>query len=217
MELKKIKDLLHPKLYDKIDFSHLRPAQAKSIDAGLLDRKNLLVCTPTASGKTLIAEIAMVQAIYNNIGKGIYIVPLKALATEKYEYFKEKYKDLRVALSIGESDSSDAYLDRFDIIITVSEKLDSLIRHKSSFLRYVATVIVDEVHLLNDPHRGPTIEIVLTILRSVLKKTQFIALSATIGNPKELADWLDANLVMDDWRPVELQKGIYLDGDVEFY
>ena len=217
MKVSLVKDKLHPNLYNKLGFESFRPSQAKSIKAGLLDGKNLLVCTPTASGKTLVAEIAMLQNIYKNIGKAVYIVPLKALASEKYEYFKEKYPDLKVALSIGDTDSSDSYLEKFDIIITVSEKLDSLIRHKSPFLRYVATVIVDEVHLLNDPHRGPTIEIVITILRQILKKAQFIALSATIGNPKELAEWLNAELVEDTWRPIELHQGIHLDGEIEFY
>ncbi len=217
MKISLIKDKVHPKLFEKLKFETFRPAQAKSINSGLLERKNLLVCTPTASGKTLVAEIAMIQNIYNNIGKAVYIVPLKALASEKYEYFKEKYPDLKVALSIGDTDSSDSYLDKFDIIITVSEKLDSLIRHKSPFLRYVATVIVDEVHLLNDPYRGPTIEIVITILRKILKKAQFIALSATIGNPEELAEWLDAELIIDTWRPVKLHQGIFQDGEIEFY
>lgn len=219
MLLDKIRDSLHPKLYEVLvkDIKELRPAQTKSIKAGLLDRKNLLVCTPTASGKTLIAEIAMLQSIYNGIGKAVYIVPLKALASEKFDYFKTRYPDLRVALSIGDTDKSDSYLEKYDIIITVSEKLDSLIRHHAPWLRYVSAIIVDEVHLLNDPHRGPTIEIVITILRQVLKKAQIIALSATIGNPKELADWLDAELVMDDWRPVELKKGIFFDGEIGFY
>lgn len=217
MKVSLIKEKVHPDLFKKLEFEIFRPAQSKSIKAGLLEGKNLLVCTPTASGKTLVAEIAMLQNIYTNKGKGVYIVPLKALASEKYEYFKEKYPDLKVALSIGDTDSSDSYLDKFDIIITVSEKLDSLIRHKSPFLRYVATVIIDEVHLLNDPHRGPTIEIVITILRQILKKAQFIALSATIGNPEELAEWLDAELVIDTWRPIELHQGIYQDGEIEFY
>ena len=217
MKVSAVKKELHPDLYKKIEFEEFRPAQSKAIIAGLLERKNLLICTPTASGKTLIAELAMLQGIYNNIGKAVYIVPLKALASEKYEYFKNKYKDLKVALSIGDTDSSDSYLEKFDIIITVSEKLDSLIRHKAPWLRYVGTVIVDEVHLLNDPHRGPTVEVVLTILRQLLKKAQFIALSATIGNPKELSEWLDAELVLDDWRPIELHKGVYLDGKIEFY
>ena len=217
--MKTLKDKLHPDLYKIIskDFSKLRPAQSKAIKAGLLDRKNLLIVTPTASGKTLIAEIAMLQAIYNNIGKAIYIVPLKALASEKYHEFKNKYKDVKVALSIGDTDSSDRYIERYDIIITVSEKLDSLIRHKAPWLRHVATIIIDEIHLMNDPSRGPTLEVVITILRQVLKKAQFLAWSATIGNPKELAEWLDANLVLDDWRPIDLHKGVYLDGNVEFY
>ena len=97
MNIKTIKNKLHPNLYSALkEFNELRPAQAKSIKAGLLDKNNLLVCTPTASGKTLIAEIAMLQNIYNNIGKSIYIVPLKALATEKYNYFKSKYNDIKV-------------------------------------------------------------------------------------------------------------------------
>ncbi|MEK6916206.1 MAG: DEAD/DEAH box helicase [Nanoarchaeota archaeon] len=219
MKMDSIRDKLPKTLYDTIsaDFQELRPAQQKAIEAGLFERKNLLICTPTASGKTLIAELAMMHGIYNNIGKAVYIVPLKALASEKYEYFKNKYKDLKVALSIGDTDSSDSYLERYDIIITVSEKLDSLIRHKAPWLRYVSTIIIDEVHLMNDPHRGPTLEIVITILRQVLKKAQFIALSATIGNPKELAEWLDAGLVMDEWRPIELRKGIHLDGKIKFY
>jgi helicase len=219
MELVAIKDKLHPELYSIIskNITELRPSQEKAIKAGLIDRKNLLVCTPTASGKTLIAEIAMLQGIYNNIGKAIYIVPLKALASEKFNEFKERYKNIKVALSIGDTDSADSYLEKYDIIVTVSEKLDSLIRHSAPWLRHVSTVIIDEVHLLNDPSRGPTLEVVITLLRQLLKKAQFIALSATIGNPKELAEWLDAGLVEDDWRPIELRKGIYQDGKVEFY
>jgi helicase len=218
MQITNLKDNLSPELFKIISsYENLRPAQEKAIDKGLLERKNLLVCTPTASGKTLIAEIAMLQSIYNKIGKAVYIVPLKALASEKYHEFKEKYKDIKVALSIGDTDSSDSYLDRYDMIITVSEKLDSLMRHRAPWIRHISTVIIDEIHLLNDPSRGPTLEVVITILRDTLKNAQFIGLSATIGNPQELAEWLNANIVIDDWRPIELHKGIYLDGKIDFY
>jgi len=122
-----------------------------------------------------------------------------------------------VALSIGDLDSSDSYLEKYDFIITTSEKLDSLTRHHAPWLQHVGTIIIDEIHLLNDYGRGPTLEILITILRKLLKKAQFIGLSATIGNPKQLASWLDANLVVDNWRPVELKKGVYLKGEVEFY
>ncbi len=200
------------------DIQNLRPCQEKAINAGLLKNKNLLVCTPTASGKTLIAEIASLQSILNKKGKAIYIVPLKALANEKYKDFKERYGKLcNIAISIGDMDKSDTYLAKYDLIILTSEKLDSLLRHKVEWINEVSTIVIDEVHLLNDPGRGPTLEVVITLLRQLLPKAQLIALSATVGNPQELAEWLNAELVIDNWRPVELKKGIYYEGRVEFY
>ncbi|MAE43357.1 hypothetical protein CMO93_06280 [Candidatus Woesearchaeota archaeon] len=219
MELKLIKNKIPEKFYKILEkeIKKLRPAQEKAIKHGLLDKKNLLVCTPTASGKTLIAELAALKSIIEGNGKAIYIVPLKALATEKYKDFKKKYEGIaKVALSMGDTDSADSYLVEYDLIITTSEKLDSLIRHHAPWLSLISTIIIDEIHLLNDPGRGPTLEILITILRQLLKKAQIIGLSATIGNPKELAEWLNAELIEDNWRPVKLHKGIYLDGEIEF-
>ena len=219
MKLKDIQKDIPKKLYDvlKEHITELRPAQEKAIKKGLLKRKNLLVCTPTASGKTLIAELAAVKTILECGGKAVYIVPLKALANEKYKEFKEKYGNfMNIALSIGELDKADPYLAKYDLIIATSEKLDSLTRHHSPWLMEIKTVVVDEIHLLNDPGRGPTLEILLTILRQLLDDVQIIGLSATIGNPEELAKWLHANLVKDNWRPVKLHKGILYNGEIEF-
>ena len=199
------------------DIKDLRPCQEKAVKAGLLENKNLLVCTPTASGKTLIAELAALKSIIERGGKTVYIVPLKSLANEKYKDFKKRYEGVaRVGLSIGDLDSSDPYLHDYDLIITTSEKFDSLIRHHAIWLPKVNLIVIDEIHLLNDVGRGPTLEILITILKQILKKVQIIGLSATIGNPKELSEWLDANLIIDNWRPVKLEKGIYFDGVVEF-
>jgi helicase len=221
MTLEKIKHRLHPKLYESLykeGINELRPAQRKSIEAGLLEGKNLLVCTPTASGKTLVAELAMLNNLLNNPGKkAVYIVPLKALASEKFRQFRKKYGEMiKIALSIGDLDSSDSYLSSYDIIICTSEKFDSLIRHKAPWLSFLSVVIIDEIHLLNDPGRGPTLEILITILRDKIKNLQLIGLSATIGNPEELADWLEAELIIDKWRPVKLSKGVFIDGRIEF-
>jgi helicase len=219
MNLSDIKERIPAKLYETLasEITELRPSQEKSVNAGLLGHKSLLVCTPTASGKTLIAEIAALKAILEKQGKAVYIVPLKSLATEKYKDFKKRYGSfIKVALSIGDADSAESYLADYDLIICTSEKLDSLLRHRSPWISLVSVVIIDEIHLLNDISRGPTLEILITILRQILKKVQLIALSATIGNPKELADWLDAELVIDDWRPVKLHQGIYFNGAVEF-
>ena len=220
MEFKSIENKIPGELYEILEkeISELRPAQEKSIKKGLLEGKNLLVCTPTASGKTLIAELAALKSIIEKKGKAVYIVPLKALASEKYRDFRKRYeKTAKVALSVGDTDSSDSYLAEYDLIVTTSEKLDSLIRHHAPWLSGIATVIVDEIHLLNDTERGPTLEILITILKKLLKNIQIIGLSATIGNAEELAEWLEADLVVDEWRPVKLHKGIYLDGKIEFY
>jgi len=210
------KDILD--VFRKSGIESLRPAQTKAIASGLLDKKSVLVCTPTASGKTLIAEMAAARSITSGDGKAIYIVPLKALATEKYRDFREKYAGLfRVALAIGDLDSAERRLSEYDLIICTSEKLDALLRHRAPWLSSVRTLIIDEIHLLNDPGRGPTLEILITIFRQLIPRLQIVGLSATIGNPEELAEWLDAELVIDTWRPVELKKGVYLEGETEFY
>ncbi len=219
MNLTDIKKNIPEKLFGILseDIKELRPAQEKAIKAGLLEGKNLIVCTPTASGKTLIAELVMLKRILERKGKAVYIVPLRALGSEKQRDFKKRYEKIcKVAFSSGDMDSSDSYLADYDLIITTSEKLDSLTRHHAPWINEIATVIVDEIHLLNDPSRGPTLEILITMLKESLKNVQFVGLSATIGNPKELAEWLDAKAVIDNWRPVKLKEGVYFDGEVEF-
>ncbi|MEM4260762.1 MAG: DEAD/DEAH box helicase [Candidatus Woesearchaeota archaeon] len=217
MKLEKYKDKIPEKIFLLLEkkFEELRPCQYKSIDKGLFKYKNLLICTPTASGKTLVAELAILNALFNNKGKCVYVVPLRALANEKYKEFKDKYP-IKTAISSGDIDTNDAWLEKYDLIITTSEKFDSLIRHNTPWLGEVKVVIIDEIHLLNDPVRGPTIEILITILKKLLKELQIICLSATIGNPEELARWLEAELVIDNWRPIRLYQGIYLKGEIDF-
>lgn len=206
---------------DNLGFKELRPSQEKAIEAGLFSGENLLVCTPTASGKTLVGELALLNKILNEKGEktgamGVYVVPLRALASEKYKEFTKKHPNLKIALTSGDMDSDDRYLAVYDIIITTSEKFDSLIRHHTPWLKDLGVVVIDEVHLLNDASRGPTLEILITILRQELKDLQLIALSATIGNSEELATWLEAKLVTDNWRPVRLDKGVVYDDTIYF-
>ena len=189
-------------------FNKLTPIQEKAVNSGLLEKKSQLICAPTASGKTLIATMAIVNSLQE--GKALYIVPLKALANEKYKEYQSLLQGTKhkVVMSTGDIDSKSSYLAKYDLLVLTSEKLDSLLRHKVSWLAEVKTVVIDEIHLLNDPTREPTLEIILTLLKTLIKP-QLIGLSATIGNPKELAEWLESELVVDDWRPVELKKGIH--------
>jgi len=200
-------------------FSELYPPQLDSIEAGLLDQKSLLVSAPTASGKTLIATLAMIKYLINKNGKVIYLSPLRALAAEKFSEFKkiEKIplgKKIKVQISTGDFESVDKTLEQSDIIILTNEKLDSLIRHGADWVDDVGLVIADEIHLIGDRDRGPTLEMILTKLKLLKSKPQIIALSATITNANELSDWLDCTLVKSDWRPVPLTEGVYDGGTV---
>jgi len=198
-------------------FQHPNPVQKAALNAGLLDGKNLVVAAPTASGKTLVAEIAALNTIMKQGRKVVYIVPLRALASEKFDDFKHKYETMgiRVALSMGDLDRADSRLARYDLIVITSEKLDSLLRRGIPWLEDVGLVVADEIHLMDSPNRGPTLEIVLTRLRQV-SNPSILALSATISNFEELADWLDAKPVKSTWRPVKLYTGICFDGILDF-
>ena len=213
MRVEDIKEKIPEKLFMALvgkGLDELRPPQELAIKNGLLEGKNLVVASPTASGKTIVAEIACVKNVLEKGGKAIYLTPLKALAHEKYSDMKEHYDFLNVMLSVGDFDSTDPWLDKADIIVCSNEKLDSLIRHSVPWLSQVNTIIVDEIHVLDQADRGPTLEVLITRLKEFCKDAQIIALSATIKNAKELSEWLNATLIKSDYRPVKLEYGIYL-------
>ncbi len=198
----------------KRGIAELTPPQAMSIEKGLLSGKHMLVAAPTASGKTLIAEMAMLKAVIWERRKAVYVAPMRALVTEKFNDLKKDYPYLKVAMSIGDLDSLDEWLDKYDVVFVSTEKLDSLIRHGLDWLDSVGVFIFDEVHMLDDVSRGPTLEILMTKLKRLSPHAQVIALSATIGNAKEISKWLGAELVASDYRPVPLRKGIIVDGKI---
>jgi len=193
----------------------LYPPQEVAIGPAL-SGENLVLAIPTASGKSLVAYLAILKAVLKG-GKALYIVPLKALASEKYEDLAKFEKlGIRVGESTGDYDKIDPKLSRFDIVIATSEKADSLLRHRAKWLGQLSVVVADEVHLINDPDRGPTLEVLLVKFRAFNERAQLIALSATIRNASELATWLDARLVQSDWRPVPLREGVYWDSKLSF-
>ncbi len=203
--------------------NELYPPQEDAVKAGVLDGKNLVLASPTASGKTLVAELCILKHVLERHGKAIYLSPLRALASEKYKEFqrysslkKPGGEHLRIGISTGDYDSSDPWLGRYDIILSTNEKGDSLLRHKAPWMNELSLVIADEVHLLTEHERGPTLEVVLTRLTEINPKIQVLALSATVRNAEELGEWLHAGSVTTEWRPVPLREGIYLEGQVQF-
>ncbi|MFX1341522.1 MAG: DEAD/DEAH box helicase [Promethearchaeota archaeon] len=195
----------------------LYPPQEKAIKTGILDGKNVVLAIPTASGKTLIAEICMLKSILEQEGKALYLCPLRALASEKFEEFRSYSKlGVNVGITTGDYDTAEEKYGTYDILVCTNERADSLLRHRAKWMAKIAIVIADEVHLINDPGRGPTLEVVLARLRQIAPNAQILALSATVDNAKELAEWLGGTAVISDWRPVALREGVYHEGKVFF-
>src|SRR5579872_847965 len=211
---KKLIEILHEN-----GIVNLYPPQEKSVKEGLLNDVSLLVSAPTASGKTLIALLATIKHLTEKKGKIVYLSPLKALASEKFSEFKKLEsidigRKIKVQISTGDYDQTDKSLGINDILVLTNEKMDSIIRQGAEWLNEISLVIADEVHLLGDEDRVPTLEIVLTKLTSLQKKPQILALSATITNADEISKWLGCKLVESDWRPVPLWEGVCDQGKV---
>ena len=200
-------------------YTKLYPPQADSVKSGLLDGKSILVSAPTASGKTLIAMLAIMSYLSNNKGKVVYLSPLRALASEKFTEFKKLEKvalgnKVKVAISTGDFEKIEKNLENSNLLILTNEKMDSIIRHNAEWVDEIGLVISDEVHLIGDESRGPTLEMILTQLKLLETKPQIVGLSATITNSDEIADWLECTLVKNDWRPVPLSEGVCDGGEV---
>ena len=197
----------------------LRQIQKEAIQKGLFFRKSFLVCAPSGSGKTLIGEISAVNNVFQKFGKSIYLVPYKALATEKYVHFKKAYErfGVKTELSIGDYDVDDSRLAKADIIVTTYEKMDSILRNFSEkeWIFDISTIIIDEIHILGESSgsRGPRLESLIVRLNEFLSQPQLIGLSATIKNPEFFNEWLsslgnDTTLIFSEARPVPLHYRI---------
>jgi helicase len=188
-------------------YTNFTPPQLEALKTGFLKGENLVVCAPTASGKTLIGEIALVSAVLRGL-KGIYTSPLKALAYEKFEEFSfwSRY-GVKVGVSMGDYEVTEDEIKRlsnYDIIVTTYERLDSILRRRPFWVKSVGVIVIDELHMLGDESRGHIVEMIAT--RAKLLGIQVVGLSATIGNAEEIAKWLGAKLVKSSWRPVKLYE-----------
>jgi len=205
--------------FENYGIKTFHPPQAEAIQKGVLDGKSLVLAIPTAAGKTFIAELAMVKAILQNNGRCLYIAPLKALASEKYEEFKERYAPfgIKVGIATGDLDSPSRYLSSYQILIATAEKVDSLLRSRAKWLINALNVAVfDEIHFINDGSRGPTLEILVARIKQLNPQVQILGLSATVRNADEMAAWLNAEMVLSHWRPVPLKEGVYFNERIIF-
>ena len=194
--------------------TELTDVQQKAISAGAASGKSLIVSAPTSSGKTLIAEIAMMAALRRGM-KVTYLVSHRALADQKFLDFTERIGErakeplAHVALSTG--DRTEGNVDA-EVRVATYEKAIGLIL--TGQIRPANTlVIADELQILCDASRGPDIETLCAILKQRHVR-QFIALTATVENPQDLAGWLECELVKSAVRTTPLHQEIWAQGRV---
>ncbi len=191
---------------DNMDFE-LYEHQEKAI-AYIKGNKNVIVSVPTASGKTLIAYVAIYNTFLNK-KKSMYIVPLRSLAMEKFsELQKLRSLGARVTISMGDYDVSPSFIKNYDVIVCTSERADSMIHKDPDILNDFGIVIFDEIHLISDETRGPRLETVISSLLYLNPDIILVGLSATVSNIKEVAEWMNAETVISDFRAVPLETGI---------
>lgn len=195
---------------------NLLPVQYLAVKNGVLDGKSLMVVSATASGKTLIGELAGIPRAMNG-KKFIFLTPLVALANQKYRDFKKRYSrlGLKTSIKVGmsrirareEIKLPDDDIQQADIIVATYEGLDFMLRAgKSHLIKNLGTVVIDEIHTLDDEERGPRLNGLIKRLKSIYSDLQLIGLSATVQNPQEIAGSFGLKLVEYDRRPVPLER-----------
>lgn len=214
---------LHPDVKELLTarFDELLPVQSLSVENGLLDGEDQLVVSATATGKTLVGEMAGLHRHLSGKGKMLFLVPLVALANQKHEDFKDEYGDLaNVTIRVGSSrirDDGHAFDPSADIIVGTYEGIDHALRTGKD-LGDVGTVVIDEVHTLKEDERGHRLDGLISRLKYYCEQreqqyrnyegAQWIYLSATVGNPGELARGMRANLVEFEERPIPIERHV---------
>ncbi len=201
-------DRLHPAVQyhvvNSLGWSDLRPLQAEAI-ATLLDGRHALLLAPTAGGKTEAAALPLFSRMLSEDWKGLsvlYLCPLRALLNN-LEPRLERFAALlgrRVGLwhgDVPESIKRGLRREPPDLLLTTPESLEGMLvsptLDRSSFLGAVRAVVVDEIHAFAGDDRGWHLLGLLARLRQLLgREVQRVGLSATVGNPREILDWLTA-------------------------
>ncbi len=214
LETARIEELPFPREFvTACGIDSLMPVQQLAVEAGLLYGKDLLVVSATASGKTFIGEMAGLKNYLEKRGRVLFLVPLVALAYQKYERFSQKYGHLTdVSIITGASrimvrdNRRPANRNRdAGILVATYEGIDHLMRLGEP-LSNIGTVIIDEVQMLEDRDRGHRVDGLIARMKHSSPKAQFLYLSATIGHPKLLAGKLGCKLVRYHDRPVSLER-----------
>lgn len=223
-------------------FDVLPPQRRALAERGLLgsSRRAVVVSLPTSSGKTLIAEFRMLQALNqfdHERGWVAYLAPTRTLVNQVARQLRKDFEPLNIIVEqvspALEIDSVEAELlhqrdrkNEFRVLVTTPEKLDLMLRQgwEEEIGRPLTLVIVDEAHNIQGARRGLKLELLLATINNECQRAQFLLLTPFIDNAREVARWLggqnseDISLALD-WQPndrvigiVQAQKGAAING-----
>ncbi|MGZ8599468.1 MAG: DEAD/DEAH box helicase [Actinomycetota bacterium] len=175
--------------------------QSSAIEA-LSSGGSVLVAAPTGSGKTVVAEYAIERALDLG-GKCFYTTPLKALSNQKFGDLVARYGAAKVGLLTGDNTIN----GEAPVVVMTTEVLRNMLYERSDTLDGLVSVVMDEVHYLQDPYRGAVWEEVLIHLPL---SVSVVCLSATISNAEEFGEWIGTlrgptRVVIEEKRPVPLE------------
>jgi ATP-dependent Lhr-like helicase len=202
-------ELLHQKVQSfiyKQKWSNFRPIQDQAIEHIVNRRGNLLICAPTASGKTEAAFLPIISTIADDfIGsyRVIYISPLKALINDQFKRMDLLCAEVAIPVTkwhgdVNQNIKTKSFKDPKGVLLITPESLEAMLLNKSELARKAFSklqfVVVDEIHSFVGTERGAQLLSLLTrIEQEAGCKPVRVALSATIGNPKEVGKWLSGS------------------------
>ncbi|KAK9453923.1 hypothetical protein V1511DRAFT_503616 [Dipodascopsis uninucleata] len=179
-------------------FDAFNPMQSRCFASLYKTDHNVVISSPTGSGKTVLFELAIIKTLIDNSSsnsKIVYIAPTKSLCNERFHDWATRFSTISLTCASLTGDTSAEEIETVrnaDIIITTPEKWDSTTRRwkdYSRLMKLVKLILVDEVHILKDT-RGATLEVVVTRMKEISPHTRIIALSATIPNASSIAKWI---------------------------
>ncbi|WP_327072121.1 DEAD/DEAH box helicase [Kitasatospora purpeofusca] len=182
------------------------PVQAATVPAVTEGDEHVIVVAPTGAGKTAIGMVAALTA-HRAGRKAAWLVPQRSLTDElDRDLATWRKAGLRVVRLTGEAAVDNDLIRDADLWVATTEKFEAICRAGSlrTALAEVGCLVVDEIHLLGDPVRGPVLEALLARVREDAARVRIVGLSATVANADQVATWLGARLIRSPWRPTRL-------------
>ncbi|EWZ44483.1 DNA polymerase theta subunit [Fusarium oxysporum f. sp. radicis-lycopersici 26381] len=206
----------------------------------LTGEKNLVYCAPTGGGKSLVADVLMLKRILEEKGtKALLVLPYVALVQEKVRWLRSVVQGLHFASETTIDDDKRIWRRRadentvrvigffgggkvratwadFDIGVCTLEKANALVNTAidDCSISRLRAVVLDELHMVDDDHRGYLLELVATKLLSLEQRVQIVGMSATLPNMDMMARWLEGHCYETRYRPVPIEEHLVYDGNI---